>query len=202
MLGNFFAFCVKPVAPKLNPRRELSLPESEELTMPDTATVFAEKAATDLLIRYDPPRPFLGLAGVIYRDDIAERVEALISRFSKLAAEVPHLGPQVALYHPQGRDPFGPDGEPFWLGRELTAQLDAPTGLQLNWTPSGDVAVLVHEGAYEHMLDTHFALHKAVAQRGRTLVGPNWERYGRQLKDPANLRTEVCYLLEQVSGSQ
>lgn len=153
----------------------------------------------ELVIRHDPPRPFLCLAGVIHRNDIAERVGALITRFSEVAAGVPHLGPQIALYHPQGRDPFGPDGEPFWLGREVTAPLDAPAGLQMNWTPGGDVAVLVHEGAYEHMLDTHFALHRGVAEHRRKLIGPNWERYGAAADDPAQLRTEVCYLLEQVS---
>ena len=108
----------------------------------------------ELVIRHDPPRAFLCLAGVIYRQDIAKRIGALVARFSELATSVPHLGSQVALYHPQGRDPFGPDGEPVWLGRELLASLDAPRDLQVNWTPGGDVAVLVHEGAYEHMLAT------------------------------------------------
>lgn len=149
----------------------------------------------ELVIRHDPPRPFLCLAGVIHRDDIPERIGALIALFSQVAASVPHLGSQVALYHPQGHDPFGPDGEPFWLGRELLAPLDAPAGLQMNWTPGGDVAVLVHEGPYEHMLKTHFALHRAVAERGRDLIGPNWERYSDASNDQANLRTEVCYLL-------
>lgn len=153
----------------------------------------------DLVIRHDPPRPFLCLAGVIHRDDIAERIGALIARFSEVAASVPHLGSQIALYHPQGRDPFGSDGEPVWLGRELLAPLNAPAGLQMNWTPGGDVAVLVHEGPYEHMLRTHFALHRAVAEHERKLIGPNWERYGNASDDQAKLRTEVCYLLETAS---
>ncbi|MGY2051674.1 hypothetical protein [Methylobacterium sp. JK268] len=150
----------------------------------------------ELVIRHDPPRSFLCLAGVIHRHDIAERIETLVARFSERAADVPHLGLQVALYHPQGRDPFGPDGEPFWLGREVLASLDAPAGLQMNWTPGGDVAVLVHEGAYEHLLTTHFALHRAVAERGRKLVGPNWERYVTASGERAKFSTEVCYLLE------
>ena len=152
---------------------------------------------SERVIRCDPARPFLCLAGVIEHDDIAVRVETLLALFAELSANVPHLGTQIALYHPQGRDPFGPNGEPWWVGRELTAPLDTPKGLQLNWTLGGDVAVLFHEGTYEHMLDTHFALHKAVTGLGRKLVGPNWERYGRS-NDPAQLRTEVCYLLEGI----
>lgn len=150
----------------------------------------------ELVIRYDPPRPFLCLAGVLQRHEVAEQIGALVARFSGLVTDVPDLGSQVALYHPQGRDPFGPDGEPFWFGRELLTPLDTHTGLQVNWTPGGDVAVLVHEGAYDHMLTTHLALHRAVATCGRKLIGPNWERYVTASGDRAKLRTEVCYLLE------
>lgn len=149
----------------------------------------------ELKIRYDAPRLFVCLSGSIYRDDIAGPINAAIERFAQVTSDLMNLGRQIALYHPQGRDPFGPNGEPFWLGRELPAPLDAPKGLQLNWTPGGNVAVLVHEGAYEQMLATHVALHHAVAAGGRELIGPNWERYGPEGGDPANFRTEVCYLL-------
>lgn len=69
-------------------------------------------------------------------------------------------------------------------------------GLQLNWIPGGAVAVLVHEGPHEKMLETHFALHKMVRSLGRKLVGPNWEIYVSMSDDPNQLRTEVCYLLD------
>jgi len=151
---------------------------------------------SELKVRRDPPRPFLALAGVIRRDDIAERIGDLVVHCSKVSTGVPHLGRQIALYHPQGSDPFGPDGEPVWLGRELTAKSDAPPGLQLNWIPGGDVAVLVHEGPHEKMLETHFALHEMVESLGRKLVGPNWEIYVTMSDDPDQFRTEVCYLLE------
>lgn len=81
---------------------------------------------SELKVRQDLPRSFLGLAGVIRREDIAQRMGDLVARFSEVSTGVPHLGRQVALYHPQGSDPFGPDGEPCWLGRELTATSDAP----------------------------------------------------------------------------
>ena len=150
-----------------------------------------------LHIRRDPPRPFLCLSGVIRQDNIPHVMNNLIERFSLAAAGLAGLGPQVALYHPQGRDPFGSDGEPCWLGRELSAPLDAPAGLLLNWTPGGAIAMLVHHGAYERMLETHFALHRAVKSIGRELVGPNWERYGPSNNDQSELRTEVCYLLTE-----
>ena len=163
-----------------------------------TATTSTEgrDRTNELLIRRDPPRPFVCLSGVIRRDNIPSVMNSLIERFSLAAASLAGLGPQVALYHPQGRDPFGPDGEPCWLGRELSAPLDAPAGLLHNWTPGGAIAMLVHHGAYERMLETHFALHRAVKSRGRELIGPNWERYGPS-NDPSELRTEVCYLLSE-----
>ena len=163
-----------------------------------TATTSAEgqDLTSELHIRRDPPRPFLCLSGVIRRDNIPTVMNSLIERFSSAATALAGLGPQVALYHPQGRDPFGPDGEPCWLGRELSAALDAPAGLLLNWTPGGATATLIHHGAYERMLETHFALHRAVKSIGRKLIGPNWERYGPS-NDPSGLRTEVCYLLSE-----
>ncbi len=151
---------------------------------------------SELQIRHDPPRPFLCLSGVIRQDNIANVMNSLIERFSSAAAGLVGLGLQVALYHPQGRNPFGLDGEPCWLGRELSAPLDAPAGLLLNWTPGGATATLIHHGAYERMLETHFALHRAVKSIGRKLIGPNWERYGPS-NDPSELRTEVCYLLSE-----
>ena len=149
------------------------------------------------VIRNDAPRGFLCLAGVIHRDDIVERIQALLARFSQLSEAVPNLGSQIALYHPQGEDPFGPDGEPFWIGRELTVPFNAPAGLQLNWTPGGDVAVLAHRGPLHQLFNTHLAIHREVAKQGRRLVGPNWERYTPSGSDPAQLDVEVCYLLEQ-----
>ncbi len=58
--------------------------------------------------------------------------------------------------------------------------------------------MLIHEGVYERMLKTHFALHSAVKSIGRELVGPNWERYGSD-NDKTRLRTEVCYLLAELT---
>ncbi|KTR83439.1 hypothetical protein NS277_08665 [Novosphingobium barchaimii] len=147
-----------------------------------------------LEIRSDPPRAFLCVSGLIWRDRIAGPIAAMIERFAARSAGLVDLGVQIALYHPQGRDPFGPDGEPCWIGRELATVTDAPGGLQLNWTPGGTIAVLIHEGPHERMLDTHFTLHRAAQDAGHRLVGPNWERYLSD-HEGSPLRTEVCYLL-------
>jgi hypothetical protein len=171
------------------------------MTSPNASTLTEGRDLMgELQIRRDPPRPFLCLGGVIRQDNISIVMNSLIERFAVAAAGLAGLGPQVALYHPQGRDPFGADGEPCWLGRELTAPLDAPAGLLLNWTPGGAIATLIHHGAYEQMLQTHFALHRAVTLIGRKLIGPNWERYepgNDPSGHPSELRTEVCYLISE-----
>ncbi|MGY2048945.1 hypothetical protein [Methylobacterium sp. JK268] len=122
-----------------------------------------------------------------------------MARFSTLAADVPHLDSQVALYHPQARDPFGPDGEPVRLGRALLAPIGAPAGLQVSRIPGGDVALHVHAGPYAQLSATHLGLRRAIAERGRALVGPNWERSLGAGDDPSALRTEVCYLLHDIA---
>lgn len=151
----------------------------------------------DLILRRDPPQPFLCVAGRIHRAGIAETISGLLAAFAQAAAGLTSLGTGVALYHPQGQNPFGHDGEPCWMGRELPGMMDAPVGLQLNWLPGGPVAVLVHEGAPDDLLDTHFALHRLAAAAGQRIIGPNWERYVVEGPDPTVWRTEVCYLLAE-----
>jgi effector-binding domain-containing protein len=61
--------------------------------------------------------------------------------------------------------------------------------------PGGEVATAVHRGDYARLGDTHDAVRAAAAARGRELAGPCWEVYGHWREDPAELETEVVWLL-------
>jgi effector-binding domain-containing protein len=61
--------------------------------------------------------------------------------------------------------------------------------------PAGEVATAVHRGPYDRLGDTHQAIHDWCAGHERTLAGPRWEVYGDWHEDPAQLETEVYYLL-------
>lgn len=61
--------------------------------------------------------------------------------------------------------------------------------------PAGRVARTVHRGSYDRLDDPHLAVRQWCAARGLALAGPRWEIYGDWRDDPAELETEVCYLL-------
>ncbi len=62
-------------------------------------------------------------------------------------------------------------------------------------TPAGIVATTTYIGPYDRMKPAHDAIHSWARENGRQLAGPSWEVYGHWSDDPAQLRTDICYLL-------
>ena len=61
--------------------------------------------------------------------------------------------------------------------------------------PAGQVAMTVHRGPYAGLASAHRAVLDWCAAHGRRLAGPRWEIYGPHHVDPAELTTEIYYLL-------
>jgi effector-binding domain-containing protein len=61
--------------------------------------------------------------------------------------------------------------------------------------PAGQAATTVHRGPYDRLGDAHRAIRTWCAKNGHDLAGPRWEVYGDWRDDPADLETEVFYLL-------
>jgi effector-binding domain-containing protein len=61
--------------------------------------------------------------------------------------------------------------------------------------PAGQVAVTVHHGPYTGLASAHRAVLAWCAAHGRQPAGPRWEIYGPHREDPAELTTEIYYLL-------
>lgn len=81
--------------------------------------------------------------------------------------------------------------------------VEAPPGFEgdsdvlLSTTPSGLVAHTDHLGDYRRLGQAHAAIRSWCASNGHRLRGPNWEIYGHWSDDPAKVRTDVFYLLDQ-----
>jgi effector-binding domain-containing protein len=71
--------------------------------------------------------------------------------------------------------------------------LDPP--VRASTLPAGEVAVAVHRGPYGNLGAAHRAVLGWCAAAGRRPAGPRWEVYGDWREDPAELATEVYYLL-------
>lgn len=63
-------------------------------------------------------------------------------------------------------------------------------------TPHGVAAMTTHVGDYGRLGEAHAAVLAWCRANTRSLAGPSWEVYGHWNADPAQLRTEVYYLLE------
>lgn len=61
--------------------------------------------------------------------------------------------------------------------------------------PTGEVAHHTHWGDYSKLRNAHDAVIAWCAAHGRKRAGPRWEVYGHWTNDPAQLRTDVYYLL-------
>jgi effector-binding domain-containing protein len=90
----------------------------------------------------------------------------------------------------------------YWDGEinlEVGVELEPPfTGhgeVVASRTPAGTVATVGHFGPYNRLGEAHSAILKHCSEHGLTLAGPNWEVYGHWTDDPAQLRTDVFYLL-------
>jgi effector-binding domain-containing protein len=67
-------------------------------------------------------------------------------------------------------------------------------------TPAGMAATAVHMGPYDRLGDEYTAIHQWAGAHGQSLARPCWEVYGHWNDDPAQLRTDVFYLIRQDSA--
>jgi effector-binding domain-containing protein len=78
----------------------------------------------------------------------------------------------------------------------LVARRFEPAGRVISsLLPAGEVATAIHRGDYAGLGSTHDAVRAHVAAGGREPAGPRWEIYGHWREGPAELETEVFWLL-------
>jgi effector-binding domain-containing protein len=105
----------------------------------------------------------------------------------------------------------GPKGRNIMLYRDLPpgggAEVAVEVGAELNQPvtladpitrselPAGEVAWTLHRGPYQGLGQAYEALEAWCTRSGRTPAGVRWEVYGHHRDDPAELETEVYWLL-------
>ena len=81
----------------------------------------------------------------------------------------------------------------------IAGEFEIACGVQMEGgnasTPAGTVATTVYIGPYDRMKHAHEAIHKWARESGQRLAGPSWEVYGHWSDDPAELQTDIFYLL-------
>lgn len=81
------------------------------------------------------------------------------------------------------------------VGVQVTGPFESAGRVIPSVLPAGEVASTVHRGPYEALEEAHVALKAWCGSHRHALTGVRWEIYGDWHDDPADLETEVCYLL-------
>jgi effector-binding domain-containing protein len=81
------------------------------------------------------------------------------------------------------------------IGVELRQPCPLTGRVSASSLPAGQTAVTVHRGPYAGLAAAHQAVLGWCAAQGYQPAGPRWEVYGPHRDDPAELSTEVSYLL-------
>ena len=111
------------------------------------------------------------------------------------AANLPKPGRHLALYLDCEMN--------IEVGVEVFQHFASTDRVICSSTPAGMVATTAHFGPYHRLGDAHAAVHKWCAGHGHAPAGPSSEVYGHWNDDPAQLRTDVYWLLQaraQTSG--
>jgi effector-binding domain-containing protein len=118
-----------------------------------------------------------------------DKVWAFLGRHPGLRTD----GHNVFLYR-HDRDADGTMTVDF--GVQVTRSFEAADEVACVMTPEGEAATTRHRGPYRRLGEAHRAVHEWIAKNGRQAGGWSWEIYGDWSDDPAQLETEVIYLLE------
>ena len=139
------------------------------------------------------PRPVAGVRALVRRGRVGQEFGRYLDQVyvAGRSGAIALDGQNIFIYRAATDDVITVD---FCVG--VTAHFD-PIGAVLPLeTPSGVVAMTTHHGDYGRLGDANAAILAWCRANNRRPAGPSWEVYGHWHADPAQLRTEVYYLLQ------
>src|SRR4249920_2669973 len=141
-------------------------------------------------------RPVAGVHAQIPRGRVAQEFGRHLDQvYAAGRSGAVHLdGQNIFIYRAATADQLTVD---FCVG--VTAPFGAVGAVVPLETPAGVAAMTTHHGDYGALGDANAAIHAWCRAHDRRRAGPSWEVYGHWHADPAQLRTEVYYLLQATS---
>ena len=120
----------------------------------------------------------------------------LMPSFDALWEHLRHVGAKtrhnVIVYRP-----IGPAEFDLEIGVEVLEPIEPSGDIIMSETPAGQAAHVRHTGPYDGLIEAHSAVQDWIDASPRRYAGVNWEVYGDWSEDPAQLQTDVYYLLER-----
>jgi effector-binding domain-containing protein len=139
------------------------------------------------------PRPVAGVRAQVSRGRVGQEFGRYLDQvYAAARAGVVALdGQNIFIYRGMADDQLTVD---FCVG--VTAPFSAAGAVMPLETPSGVAAMATHHGDYSQLGRANAAILEWCRANGRVRAGPSWEVYGHWHDDPAQLRTDVYYLLQ------
>ena len=138
-------------------------------------------------------RPVAGVRAQIQRGHVARELPRHLDQVyaAAHAGAVKLDGQNIFIYRAATADQLTVD---YCVG--VTAPFAAVGAVVPLETPHGVAAMTTHYGDYGPLDEANAAILSWCRANGRRLAGPSWEVYGHWHEDPAQLWTEIYYLLE------
>ena len=143
-------------------------------------------------------RPVAGVHAQVPRGRVGQEFGRYLDQvYAAARAGAVHLdGQNVFIYRAASGDFLTVD---FCVG--VTAPFAAVGAVVPLETPHGVAAMTTHHGDYGRLGEGNAAILAWCRANDRQPAGPSWEVYGHWHPDPAQLRTEIYYLL-QATGAE
>lgn len=138
-------------------------------------------------------RPVAGVRAQVARGRVGQQFKRYLDQVYASAREgAIHLdGQNIFIYRAATDETLTVD---FCVG--VTAPFAAIGAVVPLETPSGTAAMTTHHGDYGRLGEANAAILAWCRANNRVRSGPSWEVYGHWNADPAQLRTDIYYLLE------
>ena len=138
-------------------------------------------------------RPVAGVRALVPRGRVAQEFGRHLDQvYAAARAGAVHLdGQNIFIYRAATADQLTVD---FCVG--VTAPFASVGAVVPLETPHGVAAMTTHFGDYGRLGEANAAILAWCRANGRLRAGPSWEVYGHWNSDPAQLRTDIYYLLQ------
>jgi hypothetical protein len=139
------------------------------------------------------PRPVAGVRARVPRGRVAQEFGRHLDQVyaAARAGAVDLDGQNIFIYRAATADELTVD---FCVG--VTAPFATTGAVEPLETPHGVAAMTTHIGDYGRLGEANAAILEWCRANDRLRAGPSWEVYGHWNADPAQLRTDVYYLLQ------